>query len=332
MSTPSYFRLPDLFDKWPLPRAANPACDEVGSETLAWFISLEPFDAELLSSLIKCKFGLLAGLAYPNSSREHLRTQYDMMYALWMFDEISDRQCASDAQKGADLIMDILRNPYDPRSEGESALGEVWQSFWLRALPSASPSAVHHFVEEMQIWVDSVVREAADREHQVTRTIDDFLLLRRQTGGALPCFAMIGLGMNLPDTVMNHASIVSLTTHAVDMVIMANDIYSYNVEQARGDRHNLVMVAMRERQVDVQGAMDYLGQRYHQLRDAFFDQMNDIPSWSPQIDADIKEYIMEMGRWVTGNMFWSFESERYFGPHGLEIMEHRNVTLLPRRA
>lgn len=89
---------------------------------------------------------------------------------------------------------------------------------------------------------------------------------------------------------------------------------------------------MRERRLDLQGAMDHLGQRYHRLRDAFFDHMHDIPSWSPEIDADVKEYLVEMGRWVTGNMYWSFESERYFGPHGLEIREHRNVILLPRQA
>ncbi|KZT38060.1 terpenoid synthase [Sistotremastrum suecicum HHB10207 ss-3] len=325
---PSSFTLPDLFEGWPLPRAINSLYEEVGSESQAWFSSLEPFEQKLLAALIKCKFGLLAGLSYPNASREHLRTGYDMMFALWMVDEISDRQCADDVQKGADLIMDILRNPYDSRPEGESALGTVWQ----RALPSASPSAAHRFVEEMQIWVNSVVQEATDRDHLITRTFDDFLLLRRQTGGVMPCFAMIGLGMDLPDSVIKHPAIVALTTHAIDMVILSNDIYSYNVEQARGDHHNLVITAMRERRLDLQGAMDHLGQRYHRLRDAFFDHMHDIPSWSPEIDADVKEYLVEMGRWVTGNMYWSFESERYFGPHGLEIREHRNVILLPRQA
>lgn len=74
----------------------------------------------------------------------------------------------------------------------------------------------------MQIWVNSVVQEATDRDHLITRTFDDFLLLRRQTGGVMPCFAMIGLGMDLPDSVIKHPAIVALTTHAIDMVILSN--------------------------------------------------------------------------------------------------------------
>lgn len=38
------------------------------------------------------------------------------------------------------------------------------------------------------------------------------------------------------------------------------DIFSYNVEQARGDTtHNMVPVVMAERNIDVQEAVDFVG-------------------------------------------------------------------------
>lgn len=94
-----------------------------------------------------------------------------------------------------------------------------------------------------------------------------------------------------------------------------------------GDSHNLVAIAMREHGLDVQGAMDYCGQEYHKLREKFFGNIQDLPSWSPKIDAELKEYVQGLGVWVTGNMYWSFESERYLGPKGLEIKEHRFINL-----
>lgn len=137
-------RLPDLFERWPIPRAVSPKFDEIDKESVRWFESFEPFDARTLAALRKCKFGLLSGLAYPHASREIVRLGCDLMQALFMHDEISDQQSAAEAQKGGAIIMDTLRyachsrifsssltihhsNPYDPRPQDEPALGVVWQ-------------------------------------------------------------------------------------------------------------------------------------------------------------------------------------------------------------
>ncbi|KZT42148.1 terpenoid synthase [Sistotremastrum suecicum HHB10207 ss-3] len=318
-TTTTTVQLPDLLAGWPMQRTINPHYEEVATESADWVETFEPFDAKYLAIFRKCKF-------------EILRTGCDLMNAFFVFDDISDEQCASDVQKGADIIMDAIRNPYDPRPEGDSVLGEVYQSFWSRALLSSSRSAAHRFVDHFQNYVDSVVQQAADRDSNHIRSIEDYLILRRHTIGVLPSFDILQMDKDLPDHVVYHPKVLALVELATDMIILANDIYSYNVEQSRGDdAHNLVAVAMKEQNLDVQEAMDYVGRRYYGLRDTFLAGFHDLPSWSPKIDSELKDYIWGVGNWVTANVEWSFESERYFGTRGPEIREHRSVALLPRR-
>lgn len=79
--------------------------------------------------------------------------------------------------------------------------------------------------------------------------------------------------------------------------------------------------------------MDHLGTWHRELATKFLTKMNNLPSgpWSVEIDAKLKVYVWGIGNWLTANIEWGFESERYFGSHGLEIREHRLVTLLPPR-
>jgi Delta6-protoilludene synthase len=62
------------------------------------------------------------------------------------------------------------------------------------------------------------------------RDIQSYFDLRRETIGTLPSFALIELHMNIPDHVMSHPTVQSMTDLCTDMVNMGNDLYSYNVE------------------------------------------------------------------------------------------------------
>lgn len=115
---------------------------------------------------------------------------------------------------------------------------------------------------------------------------------------------------------------------------MIQDICSYNVEQARGDdQHNLITVIMKERGLDVQGAMDSLGAWHRELVSDFVGAMIDLTTgiWSLEVDEELKEYVWGIGNWVTANIEWGFETQRYFGSHGPDVREHQKISLLPRK-
>ena len=55
-----------------------------------------------------------------------------------------------------------------------------------------------------------------------------------------------------------------------------------------------------------------------------------LPSFGPQIDKDVKEYLDGIAMMVKGNVCWSFEGKRYFGNIGLDVQQTRYVPLRPK--
>lgn len=78
--------------------------------------------------------------------------------------------------------------------------------------------------------MDSVVQQSSDREHGCQRNIDDYLAIRRYTIGAEPSFVVNAMNMDLPDHVVEHPTLRRLELLAIDMIVMGNDIVSYDRE------------------------------------------------------------------------------------------------------
>ena len=114
-------------------------------------------------------------------------------------------------------------------------------------------------------------------------------------------------------------------------LIRSQDIVSYNKEQAYGDdRSNILTIAMHQFGIDLHGAFDWVAKRHEELETEFLNLMRSVPSWGPEADAEIFQYIEHIGNWPRGNDCWSFECERYFGDKGKEIQATRRVLLLPK--
>ena len=87
---------------------------------------------------------------------------------------------------------------------------------------------------------------------------------------------------------------------------------------------------MNEKGVDLDGALDWLAKYNDEVLSEFQAQRRMLPSWDPDMDRVVNEYVERLAYCVRGNDCWSFESRRYFGTKGREIKEHRLVTLTPR--
>ena len=102
------------------------------------------------------------------------------------------------------------------------------------------------------------------------------------------------------------------------------------MEQAKGlGGNNIVTVLMRAKNISVQSAADLVGERFEDLMNRFIAVKKDLPSWGLSIDSAVAAYIAAMEHWVIGNLMWSFETQRYFGPQHEEIKRTRIVRLRP---
>lgn len=101
------------------------------------------------------------------------------------------------------------------------------------------------------------------------------------------------------------------------------------MELSRGlaDAGNILSVVMKEKELDLQSATDYIGEQFKALVDQFEADKSGLPSWGPNADAEVARYVKLMQDMVAGYMKWAFESPRYFGDAAPEVKRTRVVTL-----
>ncbi|EIN12000.1 terpenoid synthase [Punctularia strigosozonata HHB-11173 SS5] len=315
--------LPDNLASWPWPRSLNPHYEECKADSAAWLESFKAFDPKAQSAFNLCDF-------------TNNRTGCDLMNMFFIVDEYTDISNAHDARLIVDAVMDSLLHPDrvlpDDESPDRNTLAGRMFRFWERGFPKASASSKRRFLATFSTYLESVVEQAADRDRSHIRDVDSYLENRRENIGAWPSFALLELDTDIPDEIMNRPEMYSLHIAAIDMLILGNDMCSYNVEQSKGDdRHNIVTILMHQKNIGVQDAMYELAKIHAAAEERFHTARAAVMSW-PELDTQLTEYVDGLGNWVRANDSWSFESQRYFGTAGVEIERTRQVRLLPKHS
>ena len=290
-----------------------------------------------------------------------------MINMFFVIEEYTDEASPEDAAKVAAMIMDALRNPHTPRPEEEKKAclaGEITRQFWANAVRTASQSAQTRFIDAFQTYTDGVVREAEDRSKasgtETEHTIDSYLQLRRETIGCWPSFALLGLATeHLTDNVVNHPLVDALGQLATELMLIGNDLTSYNRERKVGAVHNLVTIVLNRPPsthayiATPQQAVNWVGE-YHDILAKHFvrihnaikhaptsatsvgssvdDVMSTLPglvALTPEEKVALLDYVEGLGNCVRANDQWSFESIRYFGKNGAHVQKSRLVALNP---
>ncbi|KAJ8508574.1 hypothetical protein ONZ45_g9182 [Pleurotus djamor] len=324
---PSHFTLPDLFEDWPFTSDPNPD-KSIQEDSARWVESYPIFSPKAQDKFNRCHFGFLAASFYPNACGAHFRAGCDLMNLFFIIEALTDDKGCEEVRQRVQDVMDVLRYPESLPAEGESVLRTITRSFWKRALAVASASSAQRFLAHFDSYTASVLQEAIDHDEGRIRPFNEYLILRRSTIGVCPTIDFFSLGDHIPNEYIYHPVITSLEQHAIDMVILGNDIYSWNVEQSCGeDFHNAVTVIMKEKNLSLQEALDHVGNIYASLRTRFKQEFDQIPSLDPKYDSIIRDYCWHLGNLVSSNLKWSHYSEKYFGAEGRNILKTRRVEL-----
>ncbi|KAH9026094.1 terpenoid synthase [Lactarius hengduanensis] len=329
---PERYYIPKTLENWKWPRHINSHHNEVQAETAAWIKSSGVLSPKAQEAYDRCDINLLASLGYPSHDKARLRTCCRLMSLAIVFDELSSLSHEDEVQVMTKAMMGILLNPYTPRPEGEWVGVELARQSWELTIKTVSHQSLKRLIKTCSACAQAVIQKSADLRHKRIRSVEEYFQLRRDTIGARPAFALIELDMNLPKEAVHHPVIEEMTILAVDMIILDNDIASYNVEQARGDDgHNIVTVVMHQHKMDIQGAMNWVHDLHKELEAKFMDLYeNKIPKFGEPVDTELARYVDGIGNWVRGNDQWNFETERYFGKEAPEVGRTRWVTLLPK--
>ncbi|KAG6843569.1 hypothetical protein H0H93_000617, partial [Arthromyces matolae] len=111
--------------------------------------------------------------------------------------------------------------------------------------------------------------------------------------------------------------IVKLEEQTIDLVALANDLYSYKKEfYESGAHHNYITYALGDSSTglqkdDRQGAIDYTCRTFSEILADFQRRVEALPSFGNGEDGKIALYVGVMLDLVVGNIQWSLVCARY---------------------
>lgn len=66
--------------------------------------------------------------------------------------------------------------------------------------------------------------------------------------------------------------------------------------------------------MDLQAAADYIGVQFNREVENFIADKALLPSWGPEVDANVAACVEALENWTTGLLEFTCESERYLTP------------------
>ena len=94
--------------------------------------------------------------------------------------------------------------------------------FWARGEKTSTPEAAKHFVESFTDYLRSVIIQAADRDSDKARTVEEYFETRRDNIGIRPSLVPAEAHLHIPDYVFYHPAIKELERLLADLLILEN--------------------------------------------------------------------------------------------------------------
>jgi len=315
-STRRRVQIPDLY--CPFDPAVHPAAADVHTQSVAWARVMGlARDDQHVQALHRAKVGWLVGRAFPVA---------DDLPALQIAADWTTLFCLIDNHieniHGPALSHVYLRGLLEVFRLGAAPLiadpfAQAFRDLRERMIQVGVPAWIDRFGEQLERLFRAFVDEAKYRVLAAVPEMVKYRKMREVSVGLYFGFRLGELtdGIRLPAAVREHPTVRSLESKAAAVVGLANDIYTVEKEMAKGEVNNMVMVLMHEENLGFDGAM----RRAVELHDAetreFAALAAELPSFSPEIDADLRRYIEVLTSMICGHNSWADETDRY-APRG----------------
>ncbi|KAI0641888.1 terpenoid synthase [Trametes meyenii] len=308
--------LPETMARWPSPRRINPYFPVVAEESTTWLQSFKALSPAAQRAFDRGNFGLLTALVYPTLDRTHYRIACDTMNMLFLYDDCTDDMDEASVVALFEAAMDVLLHPDKPALPTDSVLIQVIRDLWSRTVQRATTTGRRHFIDAWTLYADAVSEETRDRDQCRVRNIEEHLAFRRYTIGVEICYAMFEIDIDLPDVVYQHPLVQALRAAVVDIVLLDNDMCSYQKELRTGNEaQNILTVVMRQEHLDLEGALEWLAREHQQRVDDALSLLPQLASltFPEETGRMLVAYVEHVVNFPRANDCWNFENERYFG-------------------
>jgi len=283
---------------------------------------------KMCTYLENCNFELFAAYIVPSADSSGLKATMDFVNILWTCDEITDTESVEATMKYRTVIYRALQ---EPDFDDGTWVCHMIQDFRRDHFEKFGPNVARRFIKNFYNVFVKLSTEVELRDKKEVLNIKHYIDLRRDVGAVRPSFDLVeySLGLDLPNYVYENPIFISGYNAALDMVCWLNDLFSYDMEQAKGQGGaNAVTVVMKSRGNDLQSAVDFIAGFCEALSFQFLESQNSLQFHSdPVFSQDSVRFLEALGDWVRGSSEWSFITERYFGKENDKVKKTRIVEL-----
>jgi hypothetical protein len=278
-----------------------------------------------------CDFALFISITAPDAPHDKLKTMCDWGNWVFPFDDLFDEGSLKNAQKQAQFVVDSLMADMLGKTFTKKKIRVVQahDDIFKRVSEGSTVGARTRFALAMRDYTDGVIHHVKHFSSNSIPSIEEMLRTRRLSSGVTPLYHLVEFAhdIQLPDEAFENPVIQTLERLGVDFVLLSNDILSYRKEE-NDDCPFSMVASCRMAGQSPQEAFDTVGALLEERYKEWETAITDLPSWGPEIDAQVARYVEGIQNVVQANVTWSFQSGRYFGKQAQEIRRTRLVDVM----
>ncbi|MFG2331646.1 terpene synthase family protein [Streptomyces sp. NPDC048604] len=190
-----------------------------------------------------------------------------------------------------------------------------------RIVDGMSEACAARYRTHVRLVLRSLDQEAGNRRADARPTVEDYILMRRNSSQLLPMMDMVeaALGIDLPSRITALPQFEEVMKATLDVISWGNDVFSLPKEYACGDTNNLVSrIASRDgcSLADAVREVEHLIQTriedYLTARQKLLDALDSDPRTGPALRDEVARCVRTYEDWMIGTELWQrYECTRY---------------------
>jgi hypothetical protein len=236
--------IPNLFTSFlatiPYP---NPHYRSVRAESEQWLTNSWQCDYKAQKKISAIDFSYFCAILAPKADHDRFRLICDWGNWVFPFDDLfDDGDLREDVDRAILLIERLIGamqgakepGPLPAGAEAEQRLVDCHSNIWERFKSGTENAGVRErFMCAMQDYCQGALQQVQDCSISHSRDPEDLLTVRRSSIGAQPLYALVEFGhqLDIPKSVLDHSLIQQIRVLGVDLILIQNDILSYQKEE-----------------------------------------------------------------------------------------------------
>jgi hypothetical protein len=292
----------------------SPHVDAVQRASLEWCTRLGLVaEGKALAHVAKSKIGWLVARAFFQAAQEPLQIASDWTHVFCLLDDRAEKVGCPVQLAG---LLFALSETFELGILHDAVEDEPFAHALLdlraRMLAASSPAWVQGFSRHFKAICEGFLWESLNASMGLHPDLQSYLAVRKITVGLFPQFHLAALtdAIELPLEIYEHPAVRRLMVAASNCVGWSNDLCTYEKELAEGERHNLVLVLMREESLEVHEAARRVARMHDEEVMTFLRVERSLPSFGRH-DVALRQFVAILRSWVRGHLDWAQETGRY---------------------